>query len=902
MKLRGFSSLKSMGTGNETSTEGDGYYPRRRGLISSLQVLGQFSSLLSPPASVAAAANAAAVKAAAFVSNLKKGTDGYNSVLQNEVSFKAVGNMRHLVVEACIARKLIDTSAYLWPGYVSASVVSVKDSVPLQESSWSTFMKGAELTGPLINALRATPASSLLELERLYHIALSGSEEEKSAAGKILCGASLVRGWNIQEHVVHLVVKLLSPPAPPDFSGPGSYLVSHMSILSAILFGLSSVDTVHILSLYGMVPEVAAALVPLCEAFGSILPTSHHQSTSDSEPFSYMIFSCAFLFLLRLWKFYRPPLEHCMSLRAGPACVELNLEYLLLLHNNRVALHSAIATDRNNKDMMPPNTSLAQPLYIESFPKLRSWYSQNQACIASTLSGVCSGNPVHQVANKILNMIYWKMTKGDNVSSSMSGSTESSCEEAYQRPVLPAWEVLEALPLVLEAVLAACAYGRLSSRDLITGLRDLIDYLPASLATIISYFSAEITRGIWKPVLMNGTDWPSPAAYLPSIESEMKEILASVGVDAPNCHAGGTAPVMLPLPMAVLVSLTITFKLDKRLEYIHAVAGSAMENCAMGCPWSSMPIIGALWAQKVRRWHDFIVVSCSRSPFRRDPEATSQLMRSCFTSFLGSPHASTSMLEASGRGVNGLLGRAISSGGVRLPIAPGFFYLRTCRTIPDTHYIDSVVLRLVSEWTHGLGSGWACGLSARLMQGRTSLASAVAGVKETATLGASLICIAGGIPLVQVLYEETMPTWLMSRRVYTDPGPGPTARILEGYAMAYLMILSGAFIWGLGGFAAMNLPVHLRRARVFHGHMEFMVAALEGSVSLGCDPATWKAYVSCFVGLLVGFMPAWIVEVKPETLKRLAAGLRGWHECDLALALLERGGQSVMASAVELIL
>jgi len=39
---------------------------------------------------------------------------------------------------------------------------------------------------------------SIAELEKLYHIALNGSEEEKSAAAKILCGASLTYGWNIQ--------------------------------------------------------------------------------------------------------------------------------------------------------------------------------------------------------------------------------------------------------------------------------------------------------------------------------------------------------------------------------------------------------------------------------------------------------------------------------------------------------------------------------------------------------------------------------------------------------------------------------------------------------------------------------------------------------------------------------
>lgn len=77
-----------------------------------------------------------------------------------------------------------------------------------------------------------------------------------------------------------------------------------------------------------------------------------------------------------------------------------------------------------------------------------------------------------------------------------------------------------------------------TSSLMLAGLRDLVDFLPASIAAIISYFSAEVSRGIWKAVPMNGTDWPSPAPMLPSIESEIKEILTAVGVSVPCCSAG----------------------------------------------------------------------------------------------------------------------------------------------------------------------------------------------------------------------------------------------------------------------------------------------------------------------------------------------------------------------------
>ncbi|CAB4315432.1 unnamed protein product [Prunus armeniaca] len=889
----------NMESGYGDEMDGKANTSRKQGLISSLQVLGNFSGLLCPPSSVVDSSNIAATKAARFILNSKNEKDASGGGSDGDTSIKSGGDMRHLIVEACIARNLIDTSAYFWPGYVSASTFSLSDTSPVQKSLWSTFMEGAPLRDSLIKSLIRTPVSSLAEVEKLYHIALTGSEEEKSAAAKILCGASLKSGWNIQEHVVHFVVKLLSPPVPPNYSGSRSHLIDYMSMLSALLFGTSSVDTVHILSLHGMVPEVAASLITLCEVFGSLKPTSSNKSSIGDESSVYMVFSLAFLFLLRLWKFYRPPLEQYITERGGAVGGVLTLEYLLLLRNG----HTAPARNETNSSGDQLESASREPMYIDSYPKLQAWYCQNKSCIASTLSGLSSGNPVHEVANKILSMIYWKITRTGDPSSNSSGPSSSSIsgspadtgEDMCQRPMLPAWEILEAIPFVLEAILTACAYGRLSSRDLTTGLRDLVEFLPASLAAIISYFSAEVTRGIWKQVAMNGIDWPSPAAILQSVESEIKEILNAVGVKVPSC---GISTVMLPLPLAALVSLTITFKLEKSLEYIHAVAGLALENCASGSPWPSMPIVGCLWAQKVRRWHHFIVVSCSRSVFRQNKDAVAQLLRSCFSSFLGSLHASTSSLSSQSS-VNGLLGFTIADIGAHPSIAPGFLYLRSCRTIHVVQHVNDVIVGLVAEYAAKLAERCASTDSPRLKSSQASLSLAIAKAKEVASLGASLLCVAGGVQLVQELYRETIPTWLLSSKEEKLGEVNAASRVMEGYAMAYLVILSGSVEWGIGD----NLPSWTlsRRARIVGSHMDFLAGVLEGNISLGCDPETWKAYVSCLVGLMVNFAPAWIQEVKVETLRKLAGGLRGWYECELALSLLERGGASAIGSAAELV-
>ncbi|KAI7755503.1 hypothetical protein M8C21_031677 [Ambrosia artemisiifolia] len=348
---------KHMHQGNETQVLGN----CRKSLVSSLQQLGDFEGLLSPPPPVTSIANQAAAKAILVASGISVGSGYLDGVslhdMPNTCGFEVTaGNLRHLIVEACIARNLLDTSAYLWPG--------------------------------------------LAEIEKIYGIAINGSEEEKISAATVLCGASLIRGWNIQEHTGYFIIKLLAPPIPVDQSGNESHLIVYAPLLNA--------------------PHLAGVLMPICE----------------------------------------PPIEQCIG-DITPVGSQLNPEFLLL-------------------------------------------------------------------------------APGQSLSHSASGSSNSSGsvpEDCSNRLKLPAWEILEAVPFVLDAALTACAHGNLSPPELITGLRELAIFLPASMATVVSYLSAETTRGLWKPASMNGTDWPSPAASLAMVENNINNILSATGVDVPSLSA-----------------------------------------------------------------------------------------------------------------------------------------------------------------------------------------------------------------------------------------------------------------------------------------------------------------------------------------------------------------------------
>ncbi|GAB2298750.1 hypothetical protein Dimus_032824 [Dionaea muscipula] len=884
---------------------------RRSELVSSLQLLGEFEVLLTPPLSVTSVANQAAAKAIMFLSGINIGNGFLDSMNMNDMPVNCSGNMRHLIVEACITRNLLDTSAYKWPGYVNLRRNQIPHSVTGQVPGWSSLMKGAPFTPPMVHALVSTPASSLIEVEKVYEMAVNGSDEEKLYAATVLCGASLVRGWNVQDHVVLFITKLLSPPRPVDYSGSDSHLITYGPFLNVVLVEISTIDVVQIFSLHGLVPHLAAALMPICEVFGSYSPKISWASTMEQEINSHTVFSNAFTLLLMLWRFDHPPIEHVMG-GVPPVASQLTPEYLLAVRNSQLASDANSQYQNQNRRLSNLlNPTCAEPIFMDCFPKLKRWYRQHQACIASALSGLDQGNPVHQVVDGLLNMLFKKINNRANQSISSGTGSGSSSEDASLRLQLPAWDILDAVPFVLDAALTACAHYKLSPRELATGLKDLADFLPASLASILSYFSAEVSRGIWKPASMNGTDWPSPAANLSTVEQEIKELLAATGIDVPSLDTARSSTPTLPLPLAALLSLTITYKLDKDSERYLNLAGRAVIMLSAGCPWPCMPIVASLWAQKVKRWSDFLVFSASRTVFHHNNDAVVQLLRCCFSSVLGlnpSPRVSSG-------GVGALLGHGFGShlsGGISA-VAPGIFYLRIYPFIRDPMFMAEEILSLLMVSVRDIASS---GLPREGLEklkkskynnyglrfGQASMAASMTRVKLVASLGASLVWITGGINLVQVLMRQMLPAWFISQHKVEGGGDGGKeghkVAMLGGYVLAYFVVFCGAFAWGVDAITGPpSSGTTAKRAKVLGKHLKFMAMALDGKISLGCDLGTWQAYVSGFVSLMVGCTPAWIADVDVSVLKRLSIGLRQWNEEELALGLLGAGGIKAVGAA-----
>ncbi|KAL3647905.1 hypothetical protein CASFOL_008873 [Castilleja foliolosa] len=893
------------------STESAG--KRREDLVFSLQRLDDFEGLLTPPPLVSLLANQAAAKAMMFLSGASIGSGHLSGLSLNDMPANCSGNLQHLIVEACIARNVLDTSAYLWPGYVKGHCNQIPRNISGQIPGWSSLMKGSPLTPPMISALVSTPATSLAEIEKMYEIAVSGTDDEKISAATIFCGASLCRGWNIQEYTGLLIIKLLSPAVPTDFSGSESHLIGYAPFLNVLLVGITSVDCVQIFSLHGLVPQLAAALMPICEVFGSCLPNMSWTLNNGEEISSHSVFTNAFTLLLKLWRFDQPPLEHMMG-DGVPVGSRLNPNYLLLVHNSQIASDENLLKNKNKANRLSrvSYSSSRGPVFLDSFPKLKRWYRKNQECIASVLSSLVPGNSVHQIVEALLSMMFRKINRGGQpLTSTTSGSSSSSAsgaDEYYQRLKLPAWDILEAVPFVLDASLTACAHGTLSPRELTTGLKDLADFLPASLATIVSYFSAEVSRGLWKPAFMNGTDWPSPAANLSVVEEQIKNVLAATGVNVPSLSTGASSPVTLPLPLAALVSLTITFKLDRGPDsrYLNLV-GPALSNLGIGCPWPSMSVIASLWTQKVKRWGDFLIFSASQTVFHHNNDAIVQLLRVCFSTALGL----NSSLASNGGGVGALLGHGFGcplSGRISA-VAPGILYLRVHRAVRNvilmTEEMVSILMHTVKDIAH---SGLARETMEKLKKtkysmkyGQVSLVAAMNQVKIAASLGASLIWLTGETNSVQSLFKEILPSWFIcTHGPDTNNGQesGSMVSLLRGYALAYFTHFCGLFAWGVDSV----LTASKRRRKVLGKHLEFLASALDGKISLGCGKATWRAYVTGYMSLLISCTPNWMLEVDVEVMKRIAKGLKQLNEEEMGLAILGLGGIGAMGSAAEMII
>jgi hypothetical protein len=56
--------------------------------------------------------------------------------------------------------------------------------------------------------------------------------------------------------------------------------------------------------------------------------------------------------------------------------------------------------------------------------------------------------------------------------------------------------------------------------------------------------------------------------------------------------AGGTNLTLLPLPLAALISLTITYKVDKGSEAVPSLAAPALNTLGESCPWPSFLLFG----------------------------------------------------------------------------------------------------------------------------------------------------------------------------------------------------------------------------------------------------------------------------------------------------------------------
>lgn len=216
----------------------------------------------------------------------------------------------------------------------------------------------------------------------------------------------------------------------------------------------------------------------LCEVFGSCVPDATWTVTATEQLSYHEVFSNAFTLLLRFWRFDILPIEQVRTNAADPPLGSLfSPEYLLLVRNCRVSSFGKSTKDILKLKRLPKIINYPkESVYMNSFPKLYFWYKKHQECIASIRSGLGPGGPANQIVDALLSMMFWKLHDGSvpltpaTLGNNGSSGSVYTLDEALIKLKVPAWDILEAIPYVLDASLNACAHGKISSRALSTGL------------------------------------------------------------------------------------------------------------------------------------------------------------------------------------------------------------------------------------------------------------------------------------------------------------------------------------------------------------------------------------------------------------------------------------------------
>lgn len=216
---------------------------------------------------------------------------------------------------------------------------------------------------------------------------------------------------------------------------------------------------------------MAASLLPICEVFGSITNAKPIATIMGEELSAHQLFTVAFLQLVKLWKFHRPPLEHCLLGCGAGLGADLSLDYLLQLRNIQLTSPTSYRLGKQRMQLPGLTYPTSSVVTLDSFPRLQLWYLQHQACISSTVS-VARSNPMHQVGDRLLALMFKKVNKSNSSSTAtgLSGNASGPSEDAAGRPILCAWDIIAAVPITLEYALTACSHSNLTPRELTTGM------------------------------------------------------------------------------------------------------------------------------------------------------------------------------------------------------------------------------------------------------------------------------------------------------------------------------------------------------------------------------------------------------------------------------------------------
>eukprot|EP00898_Chlorokybus_atmophyticus_P007537 jgi/Chlat1/7785/Chrsp66S07253 len=843
-----------------------------------LPQLAAFPTLLSPPAAVLAACTQARA--------LSTGQPQYSTAFNTDAT-NADGDLLDLLIGTCKESGLVPSTLQR-----SQRLSKVMEQQGLPEKPpASVLVMGVDVA-------KVPAAGSLRDLQTAYTDALAVSNEGVTQAACV-CN-TVLREYQFQAEAIQLLLQLLRPePSSTDASYPGCHLLEHSVRLFAVMTTLACGNFLEIINLHGQLPQLAAALVPICDVFGGCPTTIHSHAASASMPGSSTllhnkftrcqppsnaghvraeaIFSSALLLLMRMLEVFAPPGNSPSHRMSSDAHVEDDLWDVVTKRwwgtcRLYAAMLFGLMAHWPETEMGVPTDARGPYAAKESLHEVDYTISSGLGCFRQWISAYRAGalapaiaSPASQRAQAMVDLVLAVLFEKH-----VPGAADQlqALRINAASTVQSSWEILLIAPAVVREALMACAGSRIGPSALLTGLSQFIAHTPAVAMAVTAFLCTEAHAGDWLTIPLSNTDFPS--AIPPSDWQAMQTLIATAASSgglfndsqlADPTPAFSTTSV-ISFPCATLLS--VLARLPPHLvPQIYTTVAPLIMRMASFSPPPMLPIASARLAGSDAHPRAMMAFEAAALSCGSCMSLMRQAVRRCFApAYIARWHDSV------------------------LRETPWMLLSRVFAVYPESRSHPALMQIVVSSVQdlanepHSIVPG---------ADSAKQLAAMASGPVKAGMLAGALLHLDCGAAFPDQLLNQLIPLILKQT---TESGLAAT---LVGYSLSLLAATATAVSMGATKSDDVDMSCQLLLAK----HWRFIAGLLQNSRSDVDRQMASESYAIGFVTIAAVRLPAWLQHIPADALTQLVKALQARKLLELALAMFDystpKGGAAAAA-------